>query len=47
MNEKVERFVKKYCEKHGISEEEALKHYVVREYIKGVEDEFVCVRKRA
>ena len=44
MNEKVKRFVQKYCEKHGISEEEALKHIVVREYAKEIEDESVCVR---
>ena len=38
MNEKVKRFVKKYCEKHGISEEEAMKHLVVKEYQKSLEE---------
>lgn len=38
MNEKVERFVKKYCEKHGISEEEAMEHLVVKEYRRMLEE---------
>ena len=39
MNEKVERFVKKYCEKHGISEEEAKKHLIVKQYQKMLEEQ--------
>ena len=39
MNEKVKDFLKKYCSKHGISEEEAMKHLIVKEYIKMIEEE--------
>lgn len=28
-----EEFLEKYCIKHGISEEEALKHEIVREFL--------------
>ena len=38
MNEKLKLFLKKYCEKHGISEETALTHLVVQEYKKELEE---------
>lgn len=39
MNEKIKRFLNKYCEKHGISEEVALTHVTVQEYIKEITNE--------
>lgn len=38
MDDKAKLYIKKYCEKHNITEDEAVKHIVVQEYLESISE---------